>query len=243
MNLYIKILLGFLPFSLIQSQDCKSKLMIESDLIPINIFINDSLVSEEQTYQTELADGFYKIVVMENVDRWDAKTFIDSIDLKNCEVKKLVYKSERKAENKIYLDSSPQDAYVFENDSLLGNTPLFIGNFSNELKLTKPGYEDKIISNNQFIENNLVSLKFIGDKKEESFFYSTEFQILAGSALVLGGLSAYYKLKADDAFDDYQFTGDKAMLDKTNDFDVVSGVTFTALQINFGYILYRFLTE
>lgn len=120
---------------------------------------------------------------------------------------------------------------------------MFIGNYSNELKLTKPGYEDKIINKNQFIENNLVSLKFIGDKKEKSFFYSTEFQILAGSALVLGGLSAYYKLKADDAFDDYQFTGDKAMLDKTNDFDVVSGITFTALQINFGYILYRFLTE
>lgn len=239
MNLFTKIFFVLIPISLIQSQDCKSKLSIESDLIPINIFINDSLVSEEQTYQTELADGFYKIVVMENVDRWDAKTFIDSIDLKNCEVKKLVYKTEKK----VYLDSSPQDAYVFEKDSLLGNTPLFIGNYSNELKLTKPGYEDKIINKNQFIENNLVSLKFIGDKKEKSFFYSTEFQILAGSALVLGGLSAYYKLKADDAFDDYQFTGDKAMLDKTNDFDVVSGITFTALQINFGYILYRFLTE
>jgi hypothetical protein len=239
MNLFTKIFLFLIPISLIQSQDCKSTLIIETDIIPVNILINDSLVSEESIFNAKLADGIYKIIVMENVDRLDAKMFIDSIELKNCEEKKLVYKDQKK----VYLDSSPQDAYVFMGDSLLGNTPLFIPKSFNELRLTKPQFEEKVVFNSQIMENSIVNLNFIGNHKEESFFYSTTFKILAGTALVLGAASAYYKLKADDAFDEYQYTGNKDKLDETNKYDVVSGVTFTALQINFGYILYRFLTE
>lgn len=239
MNLFTKIVLILIQISILQAQDCKSKLVIETDLTSVNILINDSLVSESFVYSTELPDGFYKIVVMENVDRYDAKMFIDTIELKNCEEKKLVYK----IQEKVYLDSSPQDAYVFSGDSLLGNTPLFIPKSLSELKLSKPQYEVKTLSRDQFLSVTKVDLKFIGNHKEESFFYSTTFQILAGTALVLGAASAYYKLKADDAFDEYQFRGNKDKLDETNTYDVVSGVTFTALQINFGYILYRFLTE
>ena len=239
MNLFIKILLVLISIDLVFAQDCKSKLIIETDLQLVNIFINDSLVCDSSYYVTELADGSYKILVMENSDRWDAKTYIDSISLKNCEERKLTYSSERK----VYLDSNPQDVYVFVGDSLLGNTPMFIGNFYNELKLIKPGYEEKVISKNQLMENSVVNLKFISTKKEESFFYSTTFKILAGTAIALGAISAYYKLKADDTFDEYQFTGDTALLDKTNRYDLISGITFTALQINFAYVLYKFLTE
>lgn len=239
MNLFIKIILVLISIELVFAQDCISKLIIETDLQLVNIFINDSLVCDSSYYETELADGSYKILVMENSDRWNAKTYIDSISLKICEERKLTYSSG----SKVYLDSNPQDVYVFEGDSLLGNTPMFIGNFYNELKLSKPGYEEKVISKNQLMENSLVSLKFIGTQKEEPFFYSTTFQILACTALALGAFSAYYKLKADDTFDEYQFTGDHALLDKTNRYDLISGITFTALQINFGYVLYKFLTE
>ena len=240
MNLYIKTFLVFiisLPF--VNGQDCKSKLIIETDLQLVNIFLNDSLVSDSNNYEVELENGTYKIIVMENSDRWNAKTYIDSVKLIDCETRKLIFNSAKK----VYLDSDPQDAYVFENDSLIGNTPLFIGNFRNELKLSKPGYEEKIILQNQLSENTLVSLNFIGTKKEESFFYSTTFHVLAGTALALGAVSAYFKLKADNTFDDYQFTGDPALLDKTEQYDLVSGITFTALQVNFGFILYKFITE
>jgi len=239
MNLYTKIFFILLPISILQSQDCKPKLLIETDLNPVNILVNDSLVSESSFYSAELSDGSYKIVVMENVDRYDAKMFIDSIELRNCEEKKLIFKTE----DKVYLDSSPQDAYVFSGDSLLGNTPLFIPKSITELRLTKPKYEDKLLFRDQFLSEPIINLKFIGNHKEESFFYSTTFQILAGTALVFGAATAYYKLKADDAFDEYKFTGDKDKLDETDKYDLVSGITFTALQINFGYILYRFLTE
>jgi len=239
MNLFIKIIFVLTFISFTYSQDCKSKLIIATDLQLVNIFINDSLVSDSSFYETELNNGNYKIIIMENSDRWDARTFVDSITLKNCEAKKLTYFSNRK----VYLDSNPQDAYVFDKDSLIGSTPLFIGNLRNELKLTKPGYQEKILLQNSFSENMLVNLEFIGEKKEESFFYSTTFQILAGTAIALGAVTAYYKLKADDKFDEYQSTGNQDLLDETNKYDLVSGITFTALQINFGFILYKFLTE
>lgn len=239
MNLFIKIILVFTFIGFTYSQDCNSKLIIETDLQLVNIFINDSLVSDSSFYETELKSGSYEIIVMENSDRWDAKTFVDSIELNNCKTKKLSYFSNRK----VYLDTNPQDAFVFDNDSLIGSTPLFIGNISNELKLTKPGYKEKMVLQNSFSENMLVNLEFIGEKKEKSFFYSTTFQILAGTAIALGAVTAYYKLKADDKFDEYQFTGNQDLLDETNKYDLISGITFAALQINFGFMLYKFLTE
>ena len=42
MNLFIKIFMFLIPISLIQSQDCKSKIIVETDIVPVNILINDS---------------------------------------------------------------------------------------------------------------------------------------------------------------------------------------------------------
>lgn len=239
MILYFKILLFLLPFSFLYSQDCKSKIIIETDLKAVNILINDSLVSVDNQFQAELKNGKYKIVIMENSDRYDSKLFVDTIELKNCEEKRLSFFSQ----DKFYLDSSPQDAYVYSGDSLIGNTPLFIPQSLAELKLIKPEYAEKIVYRQKLSSNNLVILEYAGKKKDESFFNSAAFKILTGTAIILGAASAYYKIKADNSFDDYQFSGNKKKLDETNKYDVVSGVTFTALQINFGYILYRFLTE
>ena len=44
-------------------------------------------------------------------------------------------------------------------------------------------------------------------------------------------------------FDEYQIVGDPALLDQTDKYDLISGITFTALQINFGLIIYLFLTD
>ncbi len=61
--------------------------------------------------------------------------------------------------------------------------------------------------------------------------------------MVLGAVTAYFKLKADDKFDEYKYSGDKKFLDETNRFDTISGISLALFQINFGYIIYRFLAE
>lgn len=77
----------------------------------------------------------------------------------------------------------------------------------------------------------------------ESFFTSTTFKILIGSAAVLGGISAYFKIKADKKYDDYLNTKKQSTLDEVDRLDLISGISFGLLQINFGYLIYKFLMD
>ncbi|MDF1611466.1 hypothetical protein [Stygiobacter electus] len=93
--------------------------------------------------------------------------------------------------------------------------------------------------NNEFEKINLSSVFNNNYKFHESSLY----KILTSSAIVLGAISAYYKINADKKYDEYLLTNDQATLKKVNKYDLISGVSFSLLQINFGYLIYRFLTD
>lgn len=80
-------------------------------------------------------------------------------------------------------------------------------------------------------------------KKGESFFSFGTFKILLGSAAVFGGIAAYFKIKADRKYDDYLLSQNQSSLDEVNRLDLYSGISFGLLQINFGYLIYKFLTD
>lgn len=143
----------------------------------------------------------------------------------------------------ILLDSHPQDAYVFYNDSLIGSTPMFTSAEFKSFTLKKTGYENYLLEINKNFAGEKIFLKFNGFQREESFFERDIFKILTAGILVFGGATAYFKLKADKKFDEYEFTGDNKFLDETRKYDLISGITFGALQINFGLLIYYFLTE
>lgn len=239
MNLLTKIILFFMlsVFSIL-AQDCHNVLKINSDITEANIYLNDSLVSTNGKIELELQDGEYIVVADELSDRWNSKSFSDTIKISGCEQKIINYffKSET------LLESIPEDAYVFSNDSLIGFTPIKVPGTFQELRISKPGFiEKKIFMDGSPIQT--VNLDFNGVTKSEPFVNTTMFKILTGSAIVLGAVTAYFKLKADDKFDEYRFSGDKKFLDETNRFDNISGISLALFQINFGYIIYRFLAE
>lgn len=76
-----------------------------------------------------------------------------------------------------------------------------------------------------------------------SFFKSTTFKILLGSAAVLGGAAAYLKSHADKKYDDYKRSSSQTSLDESNRYDLYSGIALGLLQVNFGYLIYKFLTD
>jgi len=153
-------------------------------------------------------------------------------------------KSESDAQMKeILLNSNPQDVYVFYKDSLIGNTPLFIQTRFKNLTLRKLGYEDTSILSDNITPGKIVFMNYNGQKKEKTFFEKDIFKILTTGIIVLGGTTAYFKLKADNKFDEYEFTGNSKLLDDTRKYDLISGITMAALQINFGLLLYYFLIE
>ncbi|MFA7288720.1 MAG: hypothetical protein WC055_07545 [Melioribacteraceae bacterium] len=77
--------------------------------------------------------------------------------------------------------------------------------------------------------------------KEEKFFNSTLSKALVGSAVILGGVSAYFKLKADKEFDSYK--NNTNYKSNFNTYDTISGISFGLLQINIGILIYYFLSD
>jgi hypothetical protein len=243
MNLLNKIFFTFLLFFLFTAeyypQDCLAELIIESDIEYVEIFINNISVGVGSRFSIELENADYVVTVNENSDRWDARSFTDTLHISNCNKIKLNYNFRSEA----FLNTDPQNVSVSKEDSLIGFTPLFIPTDLEKVYLQKPGYLAKEVLPDEIYSSQKIILNYVGEEKKESFFEGTLIKVLVGSAVLLGASTAYFKLEADKKFDEYLITGDREILDQTNRFDVISGVTFVAMQINFGFIIYLFLTD
>jgi hypothetical protein len=80
-------------------------------------------------------------------------------------------------------------------------------------------------------------------EKEPNFIDTDLFLITVGSAIVFGATAAYFKLESDSAYEEYLLTDDKKLLDRTDRYDLYSGLALGALEINFGFLIYKFLTD
>lgn len=240
MNLFISSIIIAVFFSIAAAgQDCRANVTIHTDVEKVNLFINDTFEGEGNTFNLLLDPATYKIRIVEGYKKWNAGSIEDTLEIIDCNDLELSYK----LKNKILLDSNPQNVYVKESDSLIGFTPLLLEANFQSLLLQKPDYEDQIITQQEIASGVKPELEFIGQLKGESFYESTLFKVLVGTAIALGATTAYYKLEADKSFDEYQITGNPASLDQTDKYDLISGITFVALQIDFGFILYLFLTD
>ncbi len=94
MNLLNKIYFIFLLFFLFNAeyypQDCVAELMIESDVEYVEIFINNISVGVGSRFSIKLENGDYVITVNENSDRWDARSFTDTLHITDCNEIKLI---------------------------------------------------------------------------------------------------------------------------------------------------------
>lgn len=217
---------------------CQSELQIKTDLPSAKIYI-DSTLAGKGNIQIKLNNGRHYIIVMEESDRWDAKSFSDTLIVHDCKdtVMNFRFKSE------VYLDTEPQDVYVYEESKLVGHTPMFLSLNNENLILKKEGYEQRIINPKNLNTNEKIKLKFTGLLKDGNFFEKNAFKMLVAGIIALGGVSAYFKIKADKNFDNYESTGAKYYLDQTHKYDLFSGISFGALQVGFGFLIYYFLSD
>lgn len=242
MNLLIKIsFIIFISFCFNSafSQNCKAKLSIEVDVEEAKLFVNDEYIGIGNNFITELDTGTHIIYVTDNLWKWNSKSVRDTIHITDCEEMNLNYHLDKK----ILFNTIPSDVYVFNDDSLIGFTPLLMEDIQGNYLLKKPDYQNLKVDLQDIKDGENPRLDFIGEIPGESFYESTMFKVLVGAALALGATTAYFKLEADKSFDQYQVTGDPGLLDKTDRYDVISGISFVALQIDFGLILYYFLTD
>lgn len=164
-----------------------------------------------------------------------------------------------------YINSIPQNAKVYMNDSLAGETPFRFINPSIDtvrglvITIKLKGYFDysfnvtsadlpldktiNLVPVNKLSlkENNLVEINnndyFKSPRKIVPIVVSSV--ITAGS----GVLSYYFKKLANDRYDEYLATGDQRKFDQTKKYDLYSGLFLAAFQIGFAVLIYFLLID
>lgn len=223
----------------IYGQDCLSNVMIKTNDSKSVIYVDNKVVGNgEVTVGLSIGQHFLKVKNQEL--KWDAEIIRDTINVSECN-KDLSFSYS--FIHKYYLDSEPQDAFVYKNDKLVGYTPLFVHNGINSISLTKKDYSNQLVNLKELPASNKVVLDFTGMEKETHFTDTYWFEVLIGTAVALGATAAHFKIEADKQYDKYLETNDNKYLDETNKNDLYSGIAFGVLQVNFGYLIYKLLSE
>lgn len=225
--------------TILYSQDCKSEITIKTNIPSSLIYFNNKFIGSG-SIKMHVEKGKYPVLLRENKYGWNIEEINDTLVIDGCNEKK---EFSYKFNNNFFINSSPQDAGVYISDSLIGYTPLNIFSTYSGLSIKKKEYEPKNLSSSLQDEYKKINLSYIGPKNSQDFLKTNLFKFLVGTAILFGGTSAYFKLKADDYFDQYNTTNMQIYLDKTHKYDTVSGILFGALQLNFAAIIYFFLTD
>jgi hypothetical protein len=234
----ILLIISILAVAEVSAQECKAKIAVSTDLATCGIYINQDLVGNGNA-AIELEPGRYILTVTREPKGWDSQSYLDTLNIDSCIDTTISFSFNKQ----VYLNTDPQDVDVYQDSLLIGHTPLFLPLNAPAVHLKKSGYESINIVPGHLQSNRIIKLNFTGVKRGESFFEKNIFKVLVGGIVALGGVTAYFKLKADDNFDQYQMTGDNYYLDRTHKFDLISGVTFGALQVGLGFLIYHFLSE
>ena len=80
-------------------------------------------------------------------------------------------------------------------------------------------------------------------QKDPNFIDSDLFLFVVGSAVVFGSAAAYLKFEADDNYVKYKLTNNKKYKNRTDQYDLYSGIALGVMEINFGFLIYKFLTD
>jgi len=202
-------------------------------------FVDNKFLGIGKNIDLKIEEGIHTIFLTENIRQWDAEIIKDTISIEDSDELVLEYNfKERNLVNTI-----PQDVYIYDQDSLIGFTPTYIETGLLSLQLEKPDYKTISVDYNEISNGKTPELQFTGEPPKTSFYGSTLFTVLLGTAIALGATTAYLKLEADDNFEEYLITGDPELIDKVDQYDLASGTSLVLMELNVALIIYLFLSE
>ncbi|MGE5430517.1 MAG: hypothetical protein ACM3QX_05545 [Syntrophomonadaceae bacterium] len=239
LNKYFLLLLFIIPFYSARAQECTSLLNISTGDSSSVIYLNDSFIGSGNA-SLEVKKGRYKIFIKDEARKWGARGIEDSVNITECGITKNLEYSFKKA---YFLRTVPDNAEVYYRDSLLGSTPLSIYKTIQQIEIKKTNYRPVFLSGEELAKSPVIDLEFMGKRTPESFFKTNMFKVLLGTAVAFGSAAVYFKIKANNTYDEYNLSRDSALLDRTNRYDLYSGIAFGALQVNFGALIYFFLVD
>ena len=160
-----------------------------------------------------------------------------------------------------YINSIPQNAGVYLNNTLVGETPvrfyptLLDSTKENSIIIKLTGYYDYSltlekggipINKSIYLVAKPGNLTAIVNRQvlenTENYFRTPRkvIPIVVSAALTgaSGFLSYYFKQLSNDRYDEYQNTGDASLLDKKRKYDIISGVSLAVFQIAIAGLVY-----
>jgi hypothetical protein len=154
-----------------------------------------------------------------------------------------------------YVNSVPQNAEVYVNNELVGNTPLFFtwkdSVFPKEMKIKMNGFAEfvKHLTDYQLLNKTYTLVPLTGTfkinlvKEDKPTYFNNPRKIvpivISSLAAIGAGISAYYfKSLAVDNRDAYDATGDPAALERKKKYDILSGVSLVVFQLGFTAAIY-----
>ncbi|HEY3250566.1 MAG TPA: PEGA domain-containing protein [Ignavibacteria bacterium] len=156
-----------------------------------------------------------------------------------------------------YINSIPQNADIYLNNEFIGKTPMHfrwgMAQQSRVIKIKLEGYADMVYTpseNEEYVNKTfkLVSLTGRSIKKEtvfkdKSFSFQKRLKIvpiiISTAITVTSAIMAYYfKSLAIDKNEEFESSGDPALLDQKKKYDVIGGVSLAVFQIGLGALLY-----
>ncbi len=170
----------------------------------------------------------------------------------------------------IQINTNETGSYIFINDTFIGNgnviTMLDSGKYEvyikrffnkwNNYEITDTIHTtecNKTYTFNYELKDNFLTCRLVqftnntvntfDNFYKEDLKESNWIKILISTSVILGATAAYFKISADKRYDEYISTGDKEILRKVKKLDFYSGIAFGLMQINFGYLVYKFLLE
>lgn len=227
-----------ISFSLF-AQECRNILEIKTNQPEALIFIDEEFIGKGNI-KIEVEQAKYYIFIRESLVKWNGYEVYDSVNVKLCDKEYLI---EYNLFEKYFVDSNPQNAKVTIFGNLIGYTPAYIKSESYDVIEIEKGNEKKIISTNDLKTSNIIEFEHVTKGNNSSFTESDWFKVLLGSAAALGAVTAYYKNKADKKYYEYLVTKNNNTLKSVDRYDLYSGIAFGLLQVNFGYLIYKFLIE
>lgn len=237
----IKLLLLFFTIQLNTSADNSStNVKIKTNPEGYHIFVSGEYAGKSNL-SMNLEAGKYVIKIADSKFGWNSTEITDTVTIKSGQPELSL---EYSLEKNILIRTIPQDTYVYQSDSLIAHTPTSLPKSLGELKLWKPKYEPKFINTGNFTQSPVIELNFLGKQEnEEKFVDSPWFIVVLSSAALFGATAAYFKIQADQKYDDYLISRDADLLDEVDKYDLYSGIAFGILQVNFGILIYNFLFE
>jgi hypothetical protein len=198
----------------------------------------------------QLPEGTHAIVVQHPaLESWLASPVRDSLHLVAGEHRTVHFA----LTTRFLINSDPYDAEVRSGDSLLGQTPLIISASTPIISLRKEGYEPVALDlagrDSAVIRTSLrpewerqgsfpPPLPVIEVRRSPVRLYVT------GAATVLSGVAAaYFKIKADDTYQQYLVTHNPSDLSRTRDLDTSAGIALVTTQLGLALFTYFIFTQ